>query len=522
MKRRTFLGRSALAGLGLLAGCQHPGSSRAEARAASSAGQALPMPAVVTPGTGAIATLDAQGGLHAFRAGGRTPTLGFGQAYLGPVIRLQRGQNARIRVGNQTKQPVTAHWHGLHVEGRFDGGPQTAFGPGEHWTTELDIDQPAATLWYHSHVHGQTGPQVYDGLAGMLIIDDPQAPPSGLPDTWGEDDLPLIVQDKAFRDDDGLVYSRRGPMMMHGFRAGDIIVNGAIRPRATVPAGLVRLRVLNASNARIYTFGFDDDRSFHQVATDGGLLAAPVPMKTLVLAPAERAEIIVDFAGGGTVRLLSTPDSNDPMGGGMGGRMMGRMMGVPGSPPAATADGRFEILTFHVDPALAARVKQLPARIAGAPAQPDWGQPARTREFHLDMGMGMGGGRGMGGGMGGGMGRGMGGMGGMGMMTINGLSMAMERIDHAVRRGETELWRVYSDQMAHPFHVHGTSFQVLSSNGRALPFATTGLKDVVLVDGQADLLVRFDRTASETFPYMFHCHILEHEDAGMMGQFTVT
>ena len=117
----------------------------------------------------------------------------------------------------------------------------------------------------------------------------------------------------------------------------------------------------------------------------------------------------------------------------------------------------------------------------------------------------------------GGAGRGNGG--GMG---INGNSMDMNRIDEEVRLGDTEIWEVFSNEMAHPFHVHGTSFQVLSHNKKPVDFLQTGLKDVFLVNGQAELLVRFNKPADKRAPYMFHCHILEHEDAGMMGQFTVS
>jgi blue copper oxidase len=109
----------------------------------------------------------------------------------------------------------------------------------------------------------------------------------------------------------------------------------------------------------------------------------------------------------------------------------------------------------------------------------------------------------------------------MGGFTINGRPFDMMRIDHRVRRGDVELWQVRADDMAHPFHVHGTSFQVISRNGQAVDFASTGWKDTLLVSGEAQFLVRFDHQADEHTPYMFHCHILEHEDAGMMGQFTV-
>jgi len=422
---------------------------------------------------------------------------------------MKRGELAPMRITNRwDDQAITCHWHGLGVSGDLDGGPHVTIAPGATWAPELEVDQPAATLWYHSHVHARTAEHVYAGLAGMLLVDDPSAPDPGLPRTWGVDDIPLIIQDRAFEEGGAFAYANRGPARMHGFRGDHMLVNGAIRPEVDVPMGLTRFRVLNASNARTYTLRFADGRTFHQVASDGGLLPAPVPLAQLVLAPAERVEVVVDFAQGGTATLVSEGDPNEPPG----------MMGPPGTrftpPPSdAGAEGEFDIMTFRADPSRPAQVRALPARLAGAPTPPE-GPPARRREFVLDVH----GGGGMGA-MGGGRGRGMGMMGGG--MTINGVSMDMGVINERVRRGEPEVWEIVSQDMAHPFHVHGGNFRVLSNNGTPVPYETSGLKDVVLVDGRAEILVRFDHEAGPSAPYMYHCHILEHEDAGMMGQFTV-
>ncbi|UCE31053.1 MAG: multicopper oxidase domain-containing protein, partial [Burkholderiales bacterium] len=194
-------------------------------------------------------------------------------------------------------------------------------------------------------------------------------------------------------------------------------------------------------------------------------------------------------------------------------------------PPPVASDGAFEVMRFVVDKGRTAAVGALPGRIAAAAPAPDLGPPVRRRRFTLDMHGpmmgGMGGMRGGMGGMRGGMRGPMGGGLGMMGMGINGHAHAMQRIDQHVRRGDTELWEVLANNMAHPFHVHATSFRVLRLNGRPVPFPEMGWKDTVLVNGTAELLVRFAHQADERAPYMFHCHILEHEDAGMMGQFTV-
>ncbi len=472
---------------------------------AATGGAPLPIPDVLDlRGGGGAPTLDAIAARSRILEGRDTVTVGYGQGFLGPVIRVNRHETARLNLGNKIKEPVSVHWHGMHIEGAQDGGPHSPIAPNEVFESALDIDQPAATLWYHSHIHQRTATHVWFGLAGMLIVDDPTAPANGLPHDYGKDDLPLVVQDRIFDRGGQMLYAPQGPTRMMGYRGSEILVNGAIRPQASVPPSMVRLRVLNGSNARIFHFGFEDGRTFHQVASDGGLLPTPVPMKSLTLAPAERAEIVVDFSDGANARLLSAPDNNTMMGG-----MMGMMRGA--SPEPVADGGLFEVMTFAVDQTRSGSVITLPKMLAGAPV-PSFGEPVRKRQFSLDM---MPSGMGMGGGM-----RGM--MGGGHAMAINGASMDMAVINQELRLGEVEIWQVSANEMAHPFHVHGTSFQVLSLNGQAVDQTRMGMKDVVLVDGTAELLVQVDRKADADHPFMFHCHILEHEDLGMMGQFTVS
>ena len=510
MNRRKFLASSTLlggAGLGL--GSQFPPTVLAGSHTII-AGEPLPIPEVIEPGIGSIGKLDAIVGSTQFIQGIATRTQGYSQPYLGPVIRFKRGELATMAVTNKTDSLISAHWHGLHVHGALDGGPQTAFAPGKTWSPELQIDQPAATLWYHSHVHGKTADQVYSGLSGMIIIDDPDAGTNGLPSTYGVDDLPIIVQDRAFDEAGEFLHLKRGPSLMHGFRAGQILVNGAVRPNSSVPQGLVRLRLLNASNARVYTFSFEDKRQFHQVATDGGLLPKPLSMTTLTLAPAERAEIVVDFSNGQSVRLLSAPDAYDPFASGMMGKAMRFVTrSNVAAPELLLDDERFEIMSFSTDSTHATSIKELPKVLAGSPNQPDWGEPQVQRNFSLDMHVGN-------------VFKGLMGFGEKGVMGINGKSMNMNVINFEARHGDTELWRITASEMAHPFHIHGTSFQVLSNNDKSLAYDDVGLKDVFLVEGEAEILVRHTMQADKQAPFMYHCHILEHEDAGMMGQFTVS
>ena len=494
MKRRQFLALTA-------ATFAAPAVMTRRAFAAEP-GAPLPIPQVMEVGPGAGNTLTAMKGTREFIPGSASDTLGYEQDFLGPLLRFQRGRAARIDVINRTDDPITAHWHGMHVPGHLDGGPQLAFDPGETWSPELPVDHPAATLWYHSHVHGRTADQVYRGLAGMIIIDDPDADDL-LPHDYGVNDFPLIVQDRNFDRSGRMTYDLGMMDMMQGFRGNEVLVNGVIRPKLTVSAGLVRLRLLNASNARMYDFSFTDGRRVHQVASDGGLLPAPVTMDGLRLAPAERAEIVVDFSDRTGVRLVSRAVSS---GGMMGG---GGMMGNGGMMGDGDNAAPLDVMSFDIGDTAATGPTRLPASL---PSElPDLGAPARTREFMLNVHAGS---------MMGSMVNNLIGRDSQ-IMGINGQSFDMGRIDLSIPMGETELWRINADMMVHPFHVHGASFQVLKMGGRAIDPARIGLKDVVHVEGITEILIRFDKRAETEAPFMYHCHILEHEDAGMMGQFTV-
>jgi FtsP/CotA-like multicopper oxidase with cupredoxin domain len=293
---------------------------------------------------------------------------------------------------------------------------------------------------------------------------------------------------------------------MAGVRGDVILVNGAVSPAARPPRTLVRLRILNGSNARLYHLSFADNRSFHWIAAEGGLLERAVAMRRITLAPAQRAEILVDFSDGRAVDLLTGADDNLPMGRGMmGGGGPGMMMG---STPAGRVM-RFEP-AGRTEP-----TRPIPSTLARW-SRPDRARAVRRRKLTLTMGMGMG--MGMGGRGRGRMGPGGPGMSGMGAHGIDGRPFDMDRIDQRVKLGDVEIWEVASEMMQHPFHMHGVHFEVLSRGGRAPELGDQGRRDTVLVQDAVELLVRFTQPAPKT-PFMYHCHILEHEDHGMMGQY---
>ena len=489
-RRKFFIGAAAVVGLG--AGVYATRSYRTPASA-----EARPLripPLLDARRQGQAISLKVQAGQTEFFPGRESPTLGYNGSYLGPTIRVYRGDDVQVAVANALTEDTTAHWHGLIVPGELDGGPHQRIRPGETWRPVLPVRQPAATLFYHSHAHGRTAEQVHRGLAGVLLVVDDAERGLGLPSDYGVDDLPLVIQDRQFED--GRLILLTGMMTtMQGRRGDTLLVNGTPNAVARVPARLVRLRLVNGSNARIYNLMFDDDRAFHWIASEGGLLEAPVALHSLLLAPGQRAELLVDFSDGRPATLVTAPDANASM-------MMGGMARLRDGVASAFSSAKQPVLAFETSGA--ARIPAaLPSRLAER-TRLDVTQAAKRRRFVLNMGMG-----GM---MGGGMGGG-----GVGM-TINDRAFDLNRIDERVRLGDTEIWNVSGEMMAHPFHVHGVHFEVLSRAGRAPDVRDQGLRDTVLVKEPVELLVHFTQPAVKA-PFMYHCHILEHEDNGMMGQY---
>ncbi|MEX0344812.1 MAG: multicopper oxidase domain-containing protein [Rhizobiaceae bacterium] len=460
----------------------------------------LPIPPLVDGTNAEPVNMEIRTGEWSFVPGTKTPTLGFSQDYLGPTIRTRQNSELNLHYRNTLDEGVAIHGHGLHVPGEVDGGPQLEIAPGGLWQPTLSIVQPAATCWYHSHTHGKTGHQVYRGLAGMIIIDDDLGLATDLPSQYGVDDLPIIIQDRTFDDHGRLVYSLLDADE-DGWYGETVVVNGAISPVANVPAGKVRLRLLNGANARFYIVAFADSRSFYKIASDGGMLDSPVQLTSMEMAPGERCEIIVDLQDGGPAELLTLfEDEFDPEG------IIGGVLDLFSRTPKPVPS-----LTLLVDESLSANAAPVPERLASI-TRPKDAEILRTRDFVLEMDNGGSGSHSMTGGD------------AMMDMTINGAAMDMNVINQRVERGVWERWRIRSDQGEHPFHVHGCSFLIDKIAGSTPPPDQQGWKDTVVLDddGWSEIIVQFNHLATEQHPYMYHCHILEHEDRGMMGQFTVS
>lgn len=428
--------------------------------------------------------LDLQEGESDFGQGASTPTIGINGAYLGPTLRAQRGEKVRVDVTNSLGETSTIHWHGMHLPPAMDGGPHQLIEPGTTWSPTWTVDQPAATVWYHPHVHGQTADQVYRGLAGVFILDDPAASEvsDALPHAYGVDDVPVVVQDKRFHAD-GTLDQSEPAFSNTGTRGSTILVNGTLGPYLDVTTERVRLRLLNGSNARVYDFGFADGREFDVVGADSGLLTEPVAADRVQLSPGDRTEIVVTMTPGEDVVLRSYPPDLGT------NAVTSRLSGG-----ADTLD----IMELRAADTLAPS-PQVPASLADAADQPtsDESAAVRTRTFELSG------------------------------TTINGKPMSMSRVDEVIQAGDTEIWEVTGiDDAPHNFHIHDVRFTVLDVGGEEPPLELRGPQDTVYVKpGRTTrLLVTFDAAegaTDPTMPYMFHCHLLRHEDEGMMGQFVV-
>lgn len=252
-------------------------------------------------------------------------------SYLGPILRLRRGQMLKVHFENQINEPSIIHWHGLSVPDEMDGHPRHAIEHGQSYTYEFPILNRAGTYWFHPHPHQRTGPQAYYGLTGLLIVSDDDEAALGLPS--GEFDLPLVIQDRLFDSQNQLDYAANP---MTSFFGDQILVNGQVNASLEAAVAPYRLRLINGSNARIYKLAWDDETPLTVIATDGGLLEKPVQRDYVTLAPGERVELYADFSAdpvGTQRRLVSLAFEGGD--GGMGG-MMG---GSAGGTAAGRKDG---------------------------------------------------------------------------------------------------------------------------------------------------------------------------------------
>ena len=405
-----------------------------------------------------------------------TRIMGFNGLTPGPTIRARVGR--QVVMSHSNGLPVTTlggapgdvaiHLHGGHVPSSEDGFPTDIIRPGATRSYTYPNNQLPATLWYHDHLMGYTGPHVWFGMAGFYILTDDYEDGLGLPS--GAYEIPLVIQDRNFDSTGKLVYTGS----RNGETGNAILVNGTIQPNFKVASRKYRFRVLNGSNMRKYQIALSNGQPFHVLGMEGGFLPAPVKVTSLVLAPAERADIIVDF-------------SSLPVGSSV---VLQNSLGL-----GSTAN----IMRFDVD-RVETDTSQLPLELRPL-EKLSASQAVRTRSFTFSGGM-------------------MGMMGGV-PWVINGKPFDPNRVDADPKLGTLEIWEFRNmSMMDHPAHPHQTMFQILDINGNPPPPTHAGWKDTVNVPamGTVRIIMRFADYAGK---YVLHCHVLEHEDNAMMARFDV-
>ena len=447
-------------------------------------------------------------------------------SYLGPIIRVKPQQKIRVRFHNELADESIIHWHGLHVPHEMDGHPMSVIKNGEQFVYEFVVDNRPGTYWFHPHPHGQTGPQVYYGLAGLFIVEDDR---SDLPTE--EYEVPIVIQDRRFDSSNQLVYLENNMMdRMIGFLGDEIIINGASDTFMEVKKGTYRFRVLNGSNSRIYKIAWSDGADLTVIGNDGGLLSKPTDKPYMMLSPGERIDVWRDFSSEETnqrISLNSLSFDNATAMGMMGGG--GRRGGMMGGRGMMRGDRRFAgsyvdngepliLYDFFVSdkqgeviplPSEFEPIKQFDLSDAVNRDRP------RQFDFHFQR---------------------------MEWL-INGRTFGMTEVAdwEKVKLNTTEVWEFTNSgsgrgrmsnmmQMPHPVHIHALQFQIVDRDiSQVSPSVWNSMKDGFIDEGWQDTFLLLPgmrvkvalRFEDFTGLFIYHCHNLEHEDMGMMRNYEV-
>ncbi|HWW67006.1 MAG TPA: multicopper oxidase family protein [Solirubrobacterales bacterium] len=446
--------------------------------------------------------------------GRKTRMWTYGGTFPGPTIRRRAGQRTRVTFDHELPAAVgetTVHLHGGHNRTQFDGQPggltashpvsfychiprglsprasgnDLLIEPGASKTYVYDLiedgrPERAAFEWYHDHRLDHTARNVWHGLAGMWIVDDELD--SSLPLPSGERDVPLMIADRSFDRHNQLTdpfTDRRPPA--DGIDGHLVLVNGAFMPHHRVTARRYRLRILNVSQFRAYNLFLSNGAPLVQIGTDSGLMPRPVRRHEVLLGPAERAEVVVDFAAaaGEAVELRSGPRHDGEH--------------ARGARPYAGA-----LMQFRVGRKRLPDRTRVPRRLRPLPA---WTREARQtpdRTWTISIG---------------------------GLFkttwTINGKTFNPARVDAFPVLGTTETWEIVNrTNVAHMMHIHHTDWYLLSRDGKPPPPWEDCLKETFFVY-PGERIVVAGHFSDYTGKFVIHCHMLDHEDHGLMTQFEV-
>lgn len=424
-----------------------------------------------------------------FISGNRTDTIGYNcNDFWGPTLIMKKGDNVTINVTNQLSEDTTTHWHGLHLPAEMDGGPMQVITPGSTWSPTFKVANNAATYWYHPHMHQKTKEQLSRGAGGLIIVKDSVEEALPIPRTYGVDDIPLVLTSRTFTKTSNAIN-------MSSIYGDNMLTNGVINAKTTLPKQLIRLRLLNVEIERAYNLGFSDNRKFYVITSDGGLLNKPAPVTRLIMLPGERYEVLVDLSKETIGRSLTLQSFNGK-----------QTFGFPGGEPSATGEfgsllnnKTFDVLKIQVGAATSKPITKLPTILAknvyfkSTDAQ-------KTRKLAItDHGPGT-------------------------PFSFDNSSYDMMTNNQQIKLNTTEKWTITNNRtFGHSFHIHDVQFTLISRSSGVIPDYEKGWKDTFFIrpNETVSFVARFADYASSDYPFMYHCHMANHEDAGLMGQFLV-
>ncbi|MFD4604170.1 multicopper oxidase family protein [Streptomyces sp. NPDC058464] len=480
--RRKFLGGMAGVGLGAVAAAGSTFALLTDAKG-NKAGAAtntatLNIPDLLegtTSDSTTTFTLEAKTGSAEVLSGVTSTTAGYNQSFLGPTMKWTKGDVVLLNITNSLGEDTTVHFHGAHVPPKMDGGPQVAFADGETWSPTFTVKDDPTTLWYHPHALGTTAKQAVHGLAGMIIVEDSDDTSAALPSTYGTDDIPLIFQCLAVDSAGDIKYDVTGyltsglsfPLLVNGTNVDDTTLTFTATKTRT------RFRLLNASPSDIITIQRSDGGTMTQIATDQGYLAEAADVTTIRLVAGARAEMVMDMSDDVTLQAVITT---------------GWIRGGSGTYDflAVTASGTDT-------------PSDLPSSLRTIDRYDTSDFTARTITLGNSGGTML-----------------IDGKAGTSMDSMTMISTTL---------GSKEIWTIKnSTQLEHSFHLHDVPYQLISINGADPTGVELGWYDTFEVVGGGSIVIAMEFTdfSDDTYMYMLHCHLLQHEDEGMMAALMVT
>lgn len=451
-----------------------------------------------------------------FRSGNQTVTGSISSPtqknnFWGPTLIVNKNDVVHMNVTNNLNEASTIHWHGMHLPAIMDGGPHQVIAAGALWQPYWTVKNQAATLWYHPHLHESTQSHVTKGVGGFIIVKDAAESALAIPRTYGVDDFVMALSSRRFL----ATTNAMATQLIDNY--GDYaMVNGTLNPQVSLPKQVVRLRLLNAEIQRAYNIGFSDNRTFYVIANDDGLLETPIAVTRLPLTTGERVEILVNLSSAtvGSTLDLKAYNSNAEIQLLTPGQSTFGWPGLEGNPTTPTGNNgpinggllnntTFNILHINIAAATTSALTVIPTALI---SNTYWTLANVTNTRTITVGGGNGG----------------------TAFTLDGALYTTTMTPKAVNLNAVEKWTVVNNNIfGHTFHLHDVPFKIISRTGGNIGTTVRtfeqGWKDSAWlpIGGSITFIAKFENYSDSTWPYMYHCHALTHEDEGMMGQFVV-